>query len=856
MNMHGKPLVISLALGLICIASDVVIPAENPRSDLIAKCAEQFLEIGAQQSDLTRMADICQAIPTQEPVPLDTQAIERGQKLYVSHGCAFCHGEDTRGGRGGPSLLVSRRVLLDRAGETIAPIILNGVPNTAMKAFALRSDELTDIAKFLHSIPLTQPPVAALAQPVVTGDILAGRERFNSKCSQCHSPSQDLAGVGTKHSNHQLLQQAWLMPKGSTPPAVSVTTGDGKTTEGTLIHIDEFSVTVGLSDGSQRTFPRSGSKPVVNAIDPLSAHRALLPTYSDKDIHDITAYLSTLAQLPKNSSDGQTRETDASLSKPSSRTEILPDDALLHPRSGSWPTYSGDYSGRRFSPLKQIGQRNVAQLALAWTTRLIAGPNDLEARSLTAGGEGTGEQFMTQADVRGSILQVAGMLYLSTPDNAWSVDARDGRIRWHFHWKTRGGSHFGNRGLGMWRNYLYMQTPDNYVVCLDARTGIERWHVQIAPVDDGSTSSQAPVIVGNQVLVGNTGGQRSPGFLLALDVENGAIQWKRYSVPMNAGDKGLNTWSNVEAARLGGGGVWVPGVYDSETRLYIYGTGNPEPVFISEPRGNGAALFTCSLVAINVADGSMAWYYQVSPNDTNDWDASQTPILADLPIKGVMRKVVMTAARNGYFFVLDRTNGNHLLTSKFSRLANWALPILSSRGEPVRDVKKDSETSGALVSPNFLGAANWIPASYSPDYGLVYVTVAESWAMHYRIPIEQRGKKELLIDADTFLYAIDPSSGELRWSIQYPTRGMSFSGLYTNGILTTAGGLLFTGDGAGNLVARDPGNGKPLWHARLGRVSNAPQTYSVDDRQYILVARGDSLYAFSLPESNESVRSD
>ena len=520
---------------------------------------------------------------------------------------------------------------------------------------------------------------------------------------------------------------------------------------------------------------------------------------------------------------------------------------ILRPAADSWPSYSGDYSGRRYSTLDQIDQSNVKNLTLAWSARVTAGPND-RGQPLIIGGPGEGEAFASlPANVRGGILLVDGVLYLSAPDNAWAVDARDGRVLWHYWWKTLGGIHIGNRGMGMWGNYLFLETPDNFLVSLDAGTGQERWAVEIASIDEQYFSTPAPVIVGNHVIVGTGNDLDAPGFLQSFDPVTGELQWKFYTVPMNPGDPGLDTWKDLDAARHGGGNAWVPGSYDPETNLYIFGTGEPKPAYFPEPRGDKEALFTCSLIAVDVDTGQMAWYYQTSPNDTHDWDSAQTPVLADIVIDGQLRKVAMTAARNGYFFVVDRTTGEHLLTSKFSNTANWAEAELNALGQPVRIPAKDHHVSGALVSNANQGAANWPPPSYSPDYGLFYVTVAESWAMYYTTETDPRGamglggKEEVAVDARSFLKAIDPATGEIRWSIEYPSGG----GL-ANGVLTTAGRLLFAGDRGGNIVARDPATGRPLWHSRVGNVSNAPQTYLLDGEQHLLVAAGDMLYAFKL----------
>jgi len=525
----------------------------------------------------------------------------------------------------------------------------------------------------------------------------------------------------------------------------------------------------------------------------------------------------------------------------------------------SWPTYSGDYSGKRFSSLAQINQTNVKGLALAWTSRLSAGAGGgggggFGGRGgggapVIVGGEGTGELGGgMNATVRGAVLQVNGILYASAPDNAWAVDARDGREIWHYFWKTKGGTHIGNRGLGMWNDYLFLETPDDYLISLDARTGKERWHKTIASFAQQYFSTMAPIVVGNHVLVGTGNDLDAPGFLQSFDPETGEVQWKLFTVPMNEGDPGLETWKNLDAARHGGAQVWVPGSYDPETKLYITGTGNPTPAYTSQVRGDGENLFTCALIAVNVDTGKIQWYYQTSPHDTHDWDSAQTPVLVDAPFNGQTRKLVMTAARNGYFFVLDRTTGEHLVTGRVSQTVNWATGI-NDKGQPIRDPKKDHDVAGALVSSANGGAVNWPPPSFSPDTGLFYVPVNESWAMYYLTETDPRGamglggKEEIGLGGETFLTAMDYKTGKTAWRVQYPSVGAGGGG---TGILTTAGHLLFASDANGNIVARDPANGKPLWHAQIGGVSNAPETYMLDGKQYLLVAAGDMLYAFAL----------
>jgi alcohol dehydrogenase (cytochrome c) len=538
---------------------------------------------------------------------------------------------------------------------------------------------------------------------------------------------------------------------------------------------------------------------------------------------------------------------------------LLDPASLLKPLAESWPTYSGDYTGRRFSALRHVNKTTVKNLSLAWVVRLTAGPGGAGSGGGRGGGGGGGSEVIMggvgteiagagPANVKGAILMVNDVLYVSSPDNVWALDARDGRELWHYVWRTRGGTHIGNRGVAIWNNYLFFETPDDYLVSLDARTGKERWHVEIADFDEQYFSTPAPVIVGNHVLVGTGNDLDMPGFLQSFDPETGKLQWKFYTVPMNPGDPGLDTWPNLDAARHGGGQVWVPGVYDPETRLYIFGTGNPTPGYTGVAR-KGDNLFTCSLVAVNVDTGKMAWYFQTSAHDTHDWDSAQTPILIDGVINGKPRKLVSTASRNGYFYTVDRVTGEHVVTSKFGTASNWAKGLRPT-GVVEPNPEKEATIPGSLVSPVEGGVTNWPPAAYSPDTGLFYVHERNGFNIVYLTDPDPRGSMGLggkttsgVGSAPSYLTAIDYKTGKAAWRHQFP--GVTGAG-GSGGILATAGGVLFTGDAGGNFVAFDANTGKPLWHARIGSPSNAPETYLVDGYQYVLVAVGDALYAFRL----------
>jgi alcohol dehydrogenase (cytochrome c) len=546
------------------------------------------------------------------------------------------------------------------------------------------------------------------------------------------------------------------------------------------------------------------------------------------------------------------------------------DSAMLaKPSTDSWPTYSGDYSSRRYSSLTQINQSNVKNLSLAWVGHVTGGAG--VGFGAAAGGTPTiiGGEVAEPVPVvpiggaagalrlSGAILEVNGILYITAPDNAWAMDARDGTVIWHYFWKTKGGTHIGNRGMGMYGDWLFFETPDDYLVSLNAKTGKERWHKVISDFDEQYFSTMAPVVIGNHLIVGTGDDLDAPGFLQSFDPETGEVQWKWYTEPEKMGDPGSETWPNLDSMRHGGGGVWVPGSYDPDLHLYYFGTANPTPAFSGVAR-EGDDLYTSCLVALNVDTGKLAWYFQPSPHDTHDWDSGQTPVIVDGEFNGKPRKLLLDASRNGYFFVLDRVTGEHLLTAPITTTVNWTKGF-DKRGQPTRNPEKDATPGGSLVSPTLDGALNWPPPSFDPETGLFYVPTNEAYSEFYLSEPDLRaiqglsGSQEHQVGAiGNYLTAIDYKTGKIAWRHLNPTAGTPVTsgggGIASGGtgLLTTAGKLLFGSDVNGNFVAYDPANGKPLWHVHLGQVSNAAETYTLDGKQYILVSSGDAIYAFDL----------
>lgn len=498
--------------------------------------------------------------------------------------------------------------------------------------------------------------------------------------------------------------------------------------------------------------------------------------------------------------------------------------ALLKAPMDTWPTFNGDYSGRRFSPLTQINAKNVQNLALAWATRVTAqGPGNITIKSTP--------------------LLVNGILYFTSPNNVWAADVHTGRTLWHYQYPANTGSTIGNRGLGMYEDWLFFETPDSHLISLEAATGKLRWKVEIADPKLDYTSTVAPIVVGNHILVGIGGDHLdNPGFLESRDPETGTLQWKWNTTPRK-GEPGMNTWPDEYAAAHGTGQTWMPGTYDPELNLYYVGTGNPNPVMAEKSR-KGDNLYTCSIVAINPDTGKMAWYYQVSPHDVHDWDAVETPVLIDGTWEGKPRKLLAQASRNGYYFLLDRTNGQHLVTRPFIDTLNWS-KTFNSVGAPVPDPAKYPTTDGVLVSPAAGGATNWPAPSFDPQTGLLYVGTSRTYSMYYLTDTDERpegwgGLDRVAGNEGAALVALNYQTGKAAWKHEWP----SGNGVVSS--LATAGNLLFTSNG-NNVIAFDPSNGKILWHSGITASPSAGLiTYLVDGEQYLLVPAGDTLFAFTV----------
>ena len=497
-----------------------------------------------------------------------------------------------------------------------------------------------------------------------------------------------------------------------------------------------------------------------------------------------------------------------------------------------WLTYSGDYSGRRHSPLTQITPANVSRLTPQWTF-----------------------QTNVLGHFEATPLAIDGMLYVSGADNhAWAIDARTGRQLWHYQRAVPAGVQpccgRVNRGLAVYGNRLFMNTLDAHLVALDIKTGAVVYDIEVANYKEGYASTPAPLIVKDKVVVGVAGGEYGiRGFVDAYDAATGKRAWRFYTVPA-AGEPGSDSWP-ADVWQRGGGPTWLTGTYDPEMNLLFWGTGNPAPDWNGDERA-GDNLYTGSVVALDADTGKLRWHFQFTPHDVHDWDANQIPVLADATIGGQPRKVVMLANRNGFFYTLDRATGRFLQGKPFVK-TTWATE-LDERGRPKLLPNQTPTPEGTTTCPDLYGGTNFMSPSFDPSTGLFYVTARETCMTYFSRKDEYKvgerfmgGSVKLAGDRSGAVRAIDAATGERKWEFPLPTPSWA-------GMLSTAGGVLFTGDNEGNFLAFDSKTGKNVYRFQLGgSVYAAPITFMLDGKQHVVLAAGTTLTAFALREGAGSM---
>ncbi|MGH9720096.1 MAG: pyrroloquinoline quinone-dependent dehydrogenase, partial [Bryobacteraceae bacterium] len=493
---------------------------------------------------------------------------------------------------------------------------------------------------------------------------------------------------------------------------------------------------------------------------------------------------------------------------------------------GNWLTYSGNYSGHRFSPLRQITPANASRLRVKWVYQYRNGRTEV------------------------SPLVVDGVMYLTGPNTAAAVDARTGRNLWTWErpiprdLQTIG---FGrtNRGAAILDDTIYVGTLDSYLVALDAKSGVERWATQVADYKVGHCITGAPLAIRGKIIVGHSGGEAGVrGFLDAYDAKTGRRVWRFWTIP-GPGEPGHDTWAG-DSWKTGAGSTWVTGSYDPGLDLVYWGTGNPGPDWNGDARA-GDNLYTCSLIALDGATGKLRWHFQFTPHDTHDWDSTHVPVLFDAVVRERPRKLIANANRNGFYYVLDRTSGEFLVGAPYAK-QTWA-EGLDDRGRPKVIANTEPSEPGTLVWPSLQGATNWFSPSYNPIARLFYVSVREMSAVYYKREAVYKpatffaGGGERALDGDKAwgaIRALDAGTGKQRWEFRLHQPPWS-------GVLATAGGLVFAGSDEGNFFALDALTGKPLWDFQTGGpVAANPISFQVDGEQRVAIAADRALFVFGL----------
>ncbi len=508
-------------------------------------------------------------------------------------------------------------------------------------------------------------------------------------------------------------------------------------------------------------------------------------------------------------------------------------------------TYGMSYSHQRFSPLKQIDRQTVSHLVPAWSYNLDSDKGE-ESQPLV----------------------MNGVMYITSHDKTVALDAATGKEIWKstvtYPEETVKVVCCGivNRGGALYNGRFYRTLLDGRVQALDAKTGEQVWVVRAGDTNEGIAMTGAPLIANGVVIVGVAGSEFSiRGYIDGYDPATGTRLWRRYTVP-RPGEPGADTWPD-DAAKASGGSTWTTGSYDPQLDLVYWGTGNPSPWNPLDRKGDN--LYTDSILALKPQTGEIVWHYQTSPNDPFDHDNVNALVLADLNIGGQSRKVVMQAARNGFFYVLDRATGELLAANKYVKVT-WADRVDMKNGRPVwSDSTKQILDHVAHIQtwPFIAGGTNWFPMSFSPETGLAYVNTFNIGAEYEPLPVDQVGNlqagdrsggntvkvKNILPDPDPrgYLKAIDPMTGQARWQTGFPEPNYA-------GTLVTAGGLVFTGELTGEFIALDADSGNILWQFKTpSGIIGQPVTWEKDGNQYVTVTSGiGGVYARNHPVLKDS----
>ena len=743
-----------------------------------------------------------------------------GQAAFETY-CGSCHGGDGRGGEYAPDI-VAPGVAVGRSDKQLREIILAGLPDRGMPPVKVPATDLEQILRFYGS--LTRPAVRS----PVAGNVAAGAAVFTEHgCADCHGSGSaagvrgpDLAWIGAEQTLGQ-IRRSVADPSAQIADGyavVEVRLGNGERIAGFARNRSAVDLQLQTFEGEFRFIALDE----VAAID--ERPDSLMP---EVDL-DSDEWVDLLAFLSRQNGSGALADARASDDSDSG----LPFQRILHPKPGEWPSYNGRLDGNRHSQLDQINQGNVSRLELAWMYPLDS-PNLLETTPVV----------------------VDGVMYVTFANEVHALDALHGRKIWSYSQPRTpeilgAAARAANRGVAVLAERVFMVTDHAHLVALDRVTGRKLWDVEMADYRENYNATMAPLVVKDTVISGISGGDQGVrGFLAAYDPATGQRRWRFWTVPL-PGEPLADTWQGSVLPH-GCATTWLTGTYDAELDLLYWPTGNPCPDMNGDER-RGDNLYSNSILALRPHTGELVWYFQYTPHDEHDWDSVQTPVLADMDWEGKRRKLLLHANRNGFFYVLDRKNGEVLLAEPFVRKLTWAERV-GADGRPVLVPGKRPTPGGNLVCPGLQGATNWPSKSFDPRTGLFYTMASEFCHLFTkRDETWQAGKtyyggsaREPSGDpGERYLRAINVRSGTIAWE-----RKLGDS-IRTNwsGIVSTAAGLVFFADNSGTISAAHATDGELLWSRHFNaQVRASPMTYMLGGKQFVSVAAGKNILAFALP---------
>lgn len=741
--------------------------------------------------------------------------------------CASCHGDSATGGDRGPAL-IGTRSLRARSVTEISSIIKNGTRG-GMPGFALPEADLQTLAKAIRSWNAT----AFDSKPA--GDVAAGKQFFDAHCLTCHMVrgqgsvnGPDLSSIARQLTMVE-IEETLIDPNsrkgkrnGSTCPGfafcpedpwsvVNVRLKDGNSVRGFARSRGQHDLQLQTFDGKMQLFTNAD----YTTIEPEKGSYMPALSASQVERRDLIAYLSSLDGIPVGPLAGN--------QAPVTAAEI---QQIQQPKSGEWPGYNGTPSGNRHSPLTQISLSNVTQLKTAWS------------------------YSMPHSNLQTTPIVADGIMYLAAPNQVCALDSSTGREIWCYERRRVDGRKPSavQRGAALLGDRIFFASDDAHLVALNRLTGALLWQVFMPESKGDFSATGAPMVVGDLVIAGIAGGDTPlRGFLAAYKATTGEQVWRFWTIPKR-GEPASDTWVG-NAIEVGGGATWLTGSYDPQSDTLYWPTGNPYPDTDGSERG-GDNLYSDCVVALDAKTGKLKWHFQFTPHDLWDWDATEPLVLVDAPFKGRPRKLLVQANRNGFFYVLDRTTGEFLLGTPFVKRLTWASGI-DAKGRPILTSDRKPTVGGNVTCPAVRGATNWYSTAYNPTTKLFYVMAVEDCSVYRQAGNWFAGHRDPANPPQKLLRALDIETGKVVWEI------LQIGGPEANysGVLSTAGGLLFYGESGGTFAAADAKTGKTLWKFNTGQIWKAsPMTYTVKGQQYVSVAAGGNVFAFSLGATHEVLK--